>query len=436
MRIVQVPPGFTIGGTEKAGCVLAEGLGQAGHEAHVVGREPGPRYEQNPPHGVKHHLIEEPNDQAYAKAILALDPDVVHLHGPLYDEPLIHALHKEVRDSGADTLIVVTPVFGRPPKDMSVLGECRTCLIGVYMLYRMRLWMNMSAEQAMRRGVGVVRINSFQQTDPPYNTLAPPEDMANRRRELGVTADSFVVGRIGRDTPGKWSPDTEQLVNALLESDPRVAWLSIGYPGEERGRERLKGRWGDRFVNHPQTADFAFLAKTLSAMDAQVFFSPYGECFSTTICEAAGCGTPTIAGVNPLRDNGQTEQIIDGLNGYLAATPGQAVEQVRKLLSSPELLSQMKRDTYDYAHARWTTPNIVSQLLTYYEACRLEDPLSSDYLQGILAEEREFAANYQPRMLRLLANGPLDRLRWRLTLAAVANKRLHSLGVKFKRWLK
>ncbi|MEM9185948.1 MAG: glycosyltransferase family 4 protein [Planctomycetota bacterium] len=433
MRVVQVVPGFGIGGTEKAGCVLAEGLGAAGHEAHVVGRAPGPRFLEAPAHGVRHHLIEEADDGRYASAIHDLAPDVIHLHGGDYNEPLISALASVSTVRGSSATVVVTPVFGRPPASRETLSKCHTCLIGVYMLYRQRLWMGMTAEQAMRHGVGVVRINSFERTDPPQSTLDPVEVAHARRRELGVPEDAFVVGRIGRDTPGKWSAASEQIVNRALESSEKVVWLSIGYPAEKRGRDRLEARWGERFVNHPQTADFLMLAKVFAAMDVQLFFSLFGECFSTTICEAAGGGLPTIAGANPLRDNGQSEQIIDGLNGYLVSSPEQAFERVSELVNAPDKLQAMKQATHDYAHARWTTPTITRDLVAFYEACKMHDPLASPYSQRILAEEAEFAAGYRPRMLKLLAEGPFERLKWNAKLRAVANWNLHRLAVQLKR---
>ncbi|MEN0111366.1 MAG: hypothetical protein AAF805_11650, partial [Planctomycetota bacterium] len=303
MKIVQVIPDFGIGGTQKAGCVLAAGVAGAGHDAAVVGRGGGPRYLEHPPSGVTHHVIQEPEDGAYARAILALEPDVVHLHGPSYDEPLIAALDRAGTRVDGAPMLVQTPVFGRPPVDRATLSRVRTCLIGAYMLYRQRHWLGMSTAQAIQHGIGYVHINSFERTDPPQSTLDAQEVRDARRREMGVPEAAFVVGRIGRDTDEKWTPGHEAMINTILNRHENAAWLSIGMP-EVRGRDRLKQRWGDRFVNLPQSADFLVLAKAFAAMDVQLFFSRWGECFSTTICEAASVGLPTIAGANPLRDNG------------------------------------------------------------------------------------------------------------------------------------
>lgn len=435
MRVVKVIPDFGIGGIQKAGCLLAVGLGAAGHEAIVVGSGGGPRLLDRPPQGVTHRLIERTDDESFSRAILELRPDVVHMHGAGYDEPLVARLASLAGAQGGGPLLVVTPVFGRPPADRATLGRCRTCLLGAYMFYRQRHWLGMTADAAMRRGVGFVWLNSFETTDPPQSTLDPPEVASARREALGVPPDALVIGRIGRDNAGKWHMAYPSIVERVLTEHPNAAWLSVGMP-EERGRSELKRRFGPRFSNHPETTEYLKLAQALAAMDVQVFFSRAGECFSTTICEAAGVGLPTIAGINPLTDNGQTEQIVDGVNGYLVATADQAVERVGRLMADRAALEQMKRDTFEYAHARWTTGRIIADLLAFYDAWRSDDPLSAPYLQWVRQQEAEFAAQYRARMLELLADGPMSRLAWRMKLSAVANWNTFRVGRLFRRFLR
>jgi glycosyltransferase involved in cell wall biosynthesis len=435
MRVVQVIPDYGIGGTQKAGCLLARGLAAAGHEASVVGSEDGPRRVENAIGGVEHHLFHRSDDGSYCRQILELDPDVIHLHRGKYDEPLIATLAEQIRTRPNPPLLVATPVFGRPPHDRSTLDRCRTCLIGAYIMYRMRMWLGLSTDAAMRRGIGYVWLNSFEATKPPQSTLDPADVAAERRESLGVPKDAFVFGRIGRNIPGKWHPAYASMIEQVLTRHPEAVWLSVGFPETERGRNELKRRFGSRFVDHPQTADYLMLARALASMDVQVFFSPCGECFSTTICEAAGVGLPTIAGVNPLRDNGQTEQIVDGVNGYLVATPAQAIAHLARLIGDRDALRQMKQSTYDYAHARWTTEKTIASLLDFYSAWRSSDPLASPYLQGMRREESEFAAHYRARMLNLLADGPISQLSWRMKLAAVANWNTFRIGRRFKQFI-
>ena len=435
MKVVQVIPNFGIGGTQKAGCVLAAGLAEAGNTAVVVGRGPGPRYLENPPEGVTHHLSEATDDTTYAQEIISLEPDVIHLHDGAYNEELIEALAKAGARVDGWPLLVQTPVFGRPPKDRATLGRVRTCLIGAYMLYRQRHWMSMSTAEAIRNGIGYVHINSFERTEPPQSTLDSPEVRAARRAELGVPNDAFVVGRIGRDTMEKWHPLHEPMIDRLLSKHENAAWLSIGMP-VDRGRDRLKARWGDRFVNPPESPDFLVLAKTFAAMDVQAFFSCWGECFSTTICEAAGVGLPTIAGTNPLRDNGQSEQLIDGENGFLVSGIDQALGHIDHLISDPEACQRLKQQTFDYAHARWTTKQITQDLLAFYNAWTDPNPAAAPHLKWVAETEGKFAAGYRNRIVGLQSDGIASGLWWRMKLAAVANWNTFRLGVRFKNYIR
>jgi glycosyltransferase involved in cell wall biosynthesis len=434
MRVVQVIPNFGIGGIQKAGCLLAAGLASTGHEVTVVGGGDGPRRLDEPPRGVRHLVVNRTDDQALSRTLLALQPDVVHLHARGYEESLIAALAAQFGTGGEGPLIVMTPVFGRPPTDRQTLYRCRTCLIGAYVLYRQRLWMGMSGDEASQHGVGFVWLNSFERAEPPQNTLDMPDIASARRELLGVPQGAFVIGRIGRETPDKWHACYPTIIEQVLTAHPDAAWLSIGYP-EQLGRADLARRFGPRFVNHPQTVDYLKLARAFASMDLQAFFSPWGECFSTTICEAAGVGLPTISGVNPIRDNGQTEQIIDGINGFLVGTPSQAVERIGDLLTHPNVLDRMKRETFEYAHARWTTERTIGDLLAFYDAWRGSDPLATPYIKWVRQQEAHFAANYRSRMLALLADGPLSRSIWRFKLAAAANWNTFRIGGRLKQWI-
>lgn len=438
MRVTQVIPNFEIGGTQKAGCVLAEGLAESGHEAAVVGWGGGVRYVADTPERGAIHIIVETNDHdRQAQAVLDTEPDVIHIHGGSYKEPLLDALDRQIRqrDTSSRPLVVSTPVFGRPPRTPDILKKTKTCLIGVYMLYRMRKWMSLTARQMLNQGIGVVTINSFQLRNPHPSTLDPESQRQTRQQKYGVNPDAIVFGRLGRAVANKWHPHYPEVINAALTADPRLTWLSVGYP-TERGLQDLQSRWGKRFVSLPETPDIDVLYEVLSCMDLQLFFSPWGECFSTTICEAASVGLPTISGVNPLRDNGQTEQIVEGVTGHLAATPSQAVEQLRELAENTVSLRKLQRSTYDYAHSRWTTPKVNDLLLEFYDTFHQARPADTPYGKRLIEADEQFSSSYVPRMLSLLGSSRLSRLRWQATLAAVADYRTFKIARRFKYWLR
>jgi len=320
MRIVHSIPDFALGGIQKAGCVLAAHMAESGHDVTIVGAGGGPRLPAGGQPNPAHVVVGSEDPCLLATAIRDINPDVIHIHAAAYAEPLLGELLR-IEPTGLRSgrpLLVSTPVFGRPPSDRKVLDRTKTCCVGVYTFYRLCRWLGVTPQRAMHDlGIAYAPLTPF---DPPLGPVSATDTDTTvrlRRQHLGLRAEtSIVVGRIGRDTVGKWHPAAERLVDAMLRTDAAATWLSVGLP-RDRGAERLRERWGSRFVNFPETADYDRLTEILSAMDLQIFFSAHGECFASSICEAAGLGVPTVALATPLNDNGQAEQVIDGKTGFL-----------------------------------------------------------------------------------------------------------------------
>ena len=176
---------------------------------------------------------------------------------------------------------------------------------------------------------------------PPggISSLDSPQEMKLRRESLGIAADQFIIGRLGRNDVSKWNRNSESFINTLLEKVPQASWVSIGLP-KAYGAQRLSGRWGKRFVNFDETSDYNRLCNILSCLDTQVFFSQSGECFAFSIAEAASVAVPTIALCTPSRDNGQAEQIIEGESGHLIANAEDAAAVLRKVVADPSDLCE------------------------------------------------------------------------------------------------
>lgn len=436
MRIVQIIPTFSLGGTEKAGCVIAAALGAMGHEAHVVARESGPRRQDVPPAGVTHHITPIEDDRLFAQAVMELKPDVVHWHGPRYDAGVIEALGEAIESSAGRTALVVTPVFGRPPADNSLLERWRvkTCCVGLYTFHRMARWRSMTPEQAVASGIIYAPMTPFDPPPTPVSAVDPPDAVRARRREFGVESARMVIGRVGRNAPGKWDKQTPEIVDRLLSSIDDLAWLSIGMPAEV-GAERLARDWAGRFVNLPESADYDRLCRVIASLDAQLFISRYGECFASSICEPAGLGVPTIAFSSPLRDNGQAEQVIDGVTGYLVRGVDEIERCVRMLRHSPERLAALKQTTRDHVNANWTAEIVARRLAQAYEHWLSGGGGPFPLGEEIIEKCRGFSADYAQRVCSLGDPGPLSYAARRASLAAAENYTLFRFARNFKRYL-
>lgn len=394
LRIVQYIGDFGLGGSQKAPCVFGLQLAALGHATAVVAGEGGPRHLDQPPANLTHTIVGTKDPSRVAQAINAFNPDIVHIHGPDFMLDYVHALgQREGR------IIVCTPVFGRRPSPKRFYKKVRTCLVGCYTFYRFCRWMGLSSRRAIENGVAYIPITPYQPPATLMTTLDAPADIARRRADFGLPADAFVLGRIGRDDPAKWSGDNESLVNALLQRIPNAHWLSIGYP-TSMGRERLAAQWGPRFINLPETPDYQLIARALSCFDLQAFFSR-GECFASSISEAAGAAVPTIALSTPLNDNGQAEQVIDNLTGQLVGNVEQAVAFAAQLAADPARLTRLKQSTRDHAHSRWHLARATDDLVSLYRHWLHPNDPPPAYLQTMREEHDAFAQDYRTRMISL-----------------------------------
>jgi glycosyltransferase involved in cell wall biosynthesis len=441
LRIVQIIPDFGLGGVQKAGCVLGTGLAGLGHPTVVIGRGGGVRFRpelaetSSPPGaGLLRHQIVSDSEDAVVEAVEREAADVVHVHAAQYDEGLVRRLAGH-----PGRVIVSTPVFGRPPLDRSILSRTRTCVVGVYTFYRLCRWLGVSGERGIASGLGYVPLTPYEPPASPLVTTDPPDQIAARRAALGVPDGAAAVGRIGRASPEKWHPASRDLVDALLARSERMVWLSVGFP-DERGRAELAARWGARFINLPETPDYNTIARVLSSLDVGVYFGN-GECFSASICEAAGAGVPQVVMANPLKDNGQAEQIIDGVNGYLVGTTTGAVDAVLRLIDDPALLARMRVAAREHAVRRWHRDRVVADLVELYRYWSAGDGGGGGgggddgYVRTMLREHAEFAREYRPRMLALMGAGagPLRALANRAMLAGVESWTAFRLGRFLKR---
>src|SRR4051794_25682369 len=123
MRVVHLIPDFGLGGVQKAGCVLGAHMARLGHAATVVAGAAGPRFLSAPPPNLAHRVMAAAAPRDLARALLDLDPQVIHIHDAAYREPLVSELIALAGDDlrASRRAIVSTPVFGRPPLDRDLL---------------------------------------------------------------------------------------------------------------------------------------------------------------------------------------------------------------------------------------------------------------------------------------------------------------------------
>jgi hypothetical protein len=175
----------------------------------------------------------------------------------------------------------------------------------------------------------------------------------------------------------------------------------------------LANRWGRRFHNLTETPDYGLLAEFYASLDVHFFHSPNGECFASTICESAGFGLPTVGVSTPLRDNGQAEQIVNGITGWLVADQESALERIALLMADSESVAALKVSSQTYARTRWLASRVADDLLSMYEAGLNPESPDNQYLAEVQLEQKAFAETYRRRVVQLHGRSPLRRWFWR-----------------------
>lgn len=146
------------------------------------------------------------------------------------------------------------------------------------------------------------------------------------RQKWGAAKDAFVVGRLARPVMEKWDDETLIMWKKLSRCNPTAHFVALGVP---ESRQALLRSIGDaqRLTILPPTTSDQELALFYASIDVLAHASPIGECSSGTILEAMFFKKPVVVTSTPFPhttggrshtpDNGQLDQIKNGVNGYV-----------------------------------------------------------------------------------------------------------------------
>ncbi len=160
-------------------------------------------------------------------------------------------------------------------------------------------------------------------------------DRDRGRARLGLAADAFVVGHVGRLAPEKNLEYLAEAVAQFVRRTPAAQFLVVGSGPSEEALRRTFGRHGvaDRLVlGGKQTG--RPLADAYRAMDVFAFASR-SETQGMVLAEAMAAGLPVVA----LNASGVREVMRDGRNGYMlekSALASRFAAQLRRLHESTE----------------------------------------------------------------------------------------------------
>ncbi len=157
------------------------------------------------------------------------------------------------------------------------------------------------------------------------------------RKKIGVPAEAFVVGHVGRLAPEKNLEYLAEAVALFVKKTPGARFVVVGGgPAEEHLRE-IFAREGvtERLVLAGKHTGRA-LADAYNAMDVFAFAS-FTETQGMVLAEAMAAGRPVVA----LNASGVREVMRDGKNGYMLAknaAPARFAARLRQLQREPRRL--------------------------------------------------------------------------------------------------
>ncbi|MBC2593591.1 glycosyltransferase [Ruficoccus amylovorans] len=329
-----------VGGVARSVSTQVEWLQAHGHETLVIAPEFPDIPEGEEPGVLRVPAIQNFNGSDFSVRLpLGLDavnrieafaPDIVHSHHPFlmgdsalriaYQEgrPLIFTHHTRYEDyahyilEDSDALKALAREIALNYSSLADLVVAPSASIEQMLL-----------ERELKQPIRVIPTG----IDP--ERFRPAEPQAVRER-LGIPADAFTLGHVGRLAPEKNLPYLMEAVTAFLRKNESCHFLVVGYgPEEEKMRASAeKAGIGPRchFAGKLEGQD---LADAYHALDLFVFSSK-SETQGMVLAEAMTCGKPVVA----LDAPGAREVVRDGSNGRLLAgdaSPEQFAEAADEL---------------------------------------------------------------------------------------------------------
>jgi glycosyltransferase involved in cell wall biosynthesis len=158
------------------------------------------------------------------------------------------------------------------------------------------------------------------------------------REELGIAADEFLIGTIGKLNRGKGVYELLRSIGMIAKENSSVKLVFVGDGGEREGlgKEAERLGIGDKVIFAGVRKD---VERMYAAMDIFVLPSTCSEAFGMVIIEAMAMGKPVIGTMV----GGIPELITDRKNGILVPSGDEKAltEAIQKYLTDRDFSAQV-----------------------------------------------------------------------------------------------
>lgn len=256
--------------------------------------------------------------------------DVIHLHRSGGYVPLETAIIAGAKQINPRIAIVEKNVFGQHDP---ISGNDIDCHLFQSMMHLNEKYLPASGEQfdfarhkVMYNIVDAAAFESYRLSE---------QAILSAKAELGIESDEFVIAKIGRPHVAKWSDLVLDMMPYLVKLQPRLKFIIVGMPLSRRQRI-ARSRFSRYFIVLDEITEERRLHEIYQLIDVLAHSSKIGECNGNTINEAMFWGKPVVVNSTPDRDNGQLEQVINGVNGYIANHPETFARALHDLAIHPD----------------------------------------------------------------------------------------------------
>lgn len=265
MRVLHVVNGLSLGGTEKAACLLARWCQLRGHEAKFVYLDGGERVGWADELLGKDNLMWGAGPRGQLLGIIkAVDPDITHVHRGIVEYPS----PTEIRDACPKTKVVLHHVFGAFEADADV-----------------NVWVSaeMVARGAASLGWDLTKVAVLPNPVRPAHVLSTL-DLPGIERD-----ETLVVGSMGRPDDAIFDPTHLQALAVYMARKPdrKVLYIRMGASDSEKAT--LKQLAIPHVLVEPTVSD-GVISRFLNTLDFYLHARRDGESDGMCLSEALAHG--------------------------------------------------------------------------------------------------------------------------------------------------
>lgn len=204
-------------------------------------------------------------------------------------------------------------------------------------------------------------------------------DRENQRLSLGIGPNDIVFGRVGRNDTTKWGDLVLSAMPKILAQNPQAKFVFRTVPDARLTWLKKNNFFGGRVIVLPESKDEREIAATYQLFDVCIHTSRRGEAFGNSLNEAMVWSLPIIVENTPHWDNGQLEQVENGVTGWVVKSVGGLVAAAQNLIDDSKQRNAFATAGNKKVREQFGWHRGISQYELAYK--QLVGVVTSDYVQ-------------------------------------------------------